>query len=115
MSCDWATWDCRYLFKRALLEDELARQELLEKREQKDKDSLPENELKWEQGKLKSRQMSGDFCENDFSADFDGHLELTEEQQIALLEEYEREQQGRKKVAPKRAGCNNNIITSMWH
>ncbi|CAH1965575.1 unnamed protein product [Acanthoscelides obtectus] len=62
----------RYLFKKALLEDEFARQEALEKREQKEK-LMSEDDLKWEQ--------------EDFAAD----IELSEEQQIKLLEEYEKE------------------------
>ncbi|XP_050504805.1 BSD domain-containing protein 1-B isoform X1 [Diabrotica virgifera virgifera] len=68
----------RYLFKKALLEDDLARQEALEKREQKEKQATEEN-LKWDQ--------------EDFAAD----IELTEEQQIELLEQYENE----KKVSQK--------------
>lgn len=67
----------RYLFKKALLEDDLARQEVLEKREQKEK-QVTEESLKWEQ---------------DFAAD----IELTEEEQIKLLEQYESE----RKTSPK--------------
>ncbi|XP_057653709.1 BSD domain-containing protein 1-A-like isoform X1 [Diorhabda carinulata] len=68
----------RYLFKKALLEDELARQEALEKREQKEK-QVTEESLKWEQ--------------EDFAAD----IELTEEEQIKLLEQYENE----RKTSPR--------------
>lgn len=40
----------RYLFKKALLEDDIARKEALEKKEQKDK-VITEDSLKWDQGK----------------------------------------------------------------
>lgn len=39
----------RYLFKKALLEDDIARQEAMEKREQKER-MLTEESVKWEQG-----------------------------------------------------------------
>ncbi|XP_019880520.1 BSD domain-containing protein 1 isoform X2 [Aethina tumida] len=71
----------RYLFKKALLEDDIARQEALEKREQKEKQMTEEN-LKWEQ-------------------DFANDVELTEEEQIKLLEQYEYETKT-KKQSPKR-------------
>ncbi|KAG5891677.1 hypothetical protein JTB14_020095 [Gonioctena quinquepunctata] len=61
----------RYLFKKALLEDDFAREEALEKREQKEKLVAEEN-LKWDQ-------------------DFGPNIELTEEEQIQLLEQYENE------------------------
>lgn len=69
----------RYLFKKALLEDDIARQEAMEKREQKEKMYTAEN-IKWEQEK--------------FSED----IELTEEQQIRILEEYENETKNKKKA-----------------
>ncbi|CAG9860737.1 unnamed protein product [Phyllotreta striolata] len=72
----------RYLFKKALLEDELARREAMEKREQKEKLQKEEN-LKWEQ--------------EDFSTD----IELTEEQQIKLLEQYEMERKTNNKTDKK--------------
>ncbi|CAH1121918.1 unnamed protein product [Ceutorhynchus assimilis] len=59
----------RYLFKKALLEDDLARQELQEKFEQKKREEILQEEL-----------------------DDDNNIGvLTEEQQIALLEQYEKE------------------------
>nr|XP_023019410.1 BSD domain-containing protein 1-A-like isoform X2 [Leptinotarsa decemlineata] len=61
----------RYLFKKALLEDQFAREEALGKRDQKDKLDSEEN-LKWDQ-------------------DFGPDVELTEEEQIKLLEQYENE------------------------
>ncbi|XP_060522213.1 BSD domain-containing protein 1-like [Cylas formicarius] len=77
----------RYLFKKALLEDEMARQEMLEKREMLEyhEKSLNKNHqnLTWEQE---------DFAEN---------VELTEEQQIQLLEEYENETKEKKKLNTK--------------
>lgn len=42
----------RYLFKKALVEDDIAMQEAMEKRETKEKQML-ESDLKWEQGKTK--------------------------------------------------------------
>ncbi|XP_018564539.1 BSD domain-containing protein 1 isoform X6 [Anoplophora glabripennis] len=67
----------RYLFKKALLEDDIARKEALEKREQKDKVITEEN-LKWDQ------------------EDFGNDIELTEEEQIKLLEQYENEKKNQK-------------------
>ncbi|KAK9704551.1 BSD domain [Popillia japonica] len=55
----------RYLFKKALVEDDIAMQEAMERREIKEK-QMTEDDLKWEQ-------------------------ELTEEEQIRLLEQYELE------------------------
>ncbi|XP_066260710.1 BSD domain-containing protein 1-like isoform X2 [Euwallacea similis] len=83
----------RYLFKKALLEDEVARKEMMEKRELKEK----------EQGIVEEHQNADTLkWEHDFSS---SNLELTEEQQIALLEEYEKEQKTRplcsKKVLDK--------------
>lgn len=40
----------RYLFRKALLEDDIARQDAMEKREQKER-LLTEESVKWEQGK----------------------------------------------------------------
>lgn len=40
-----------YLFKKALLEDEIARQEAVEKKEQKEK-SISEDDLQWDQGNV---------------------------------------------------------------
>ncbi|KAJ8923940.1 hypothetical protein NQ315_006716 [Exocentrus adspersus] len=67
----------RYLFKKALLEDDIARKEALEKRDQKEK-SITEESLKWDQ------------------EDFGNHIELTEEEQIKLLEQYENERKNEK-------------------
>ncbi|VEN61286.1 unnamed protein product [Callosobruchus maculatus] len=71
----------RYLFKKALLEDDFAKQDAFDKREQKEK-LMSEDDLKWEQ--------------EDFAAD----IELTEEEQIKLLEEYEKEK--KKEHSPKK-------------
>ncbi|VEN35572.1 unnamed protein product [Callosobruchus maculatus] len=71
----------RYLFKKALLEDDFAKQDAFDKREQKEK-LMSEDDLKWEQ--------------EDFAAD----IELTEEEQIKLLEEYEKEK--KKENSPKK-------------
>lgn len=73
----------RYLFKKALLEDELAREECIEKKKVKEvvkpeKPQLVEENIKWEH--------------EDFAKD----IELTEEEQIKLLEEYENETKIRK-------------------
>ncbi|GJQ78599.1 hypothetical protein Trydic_g11707 [Trypoxylus dichotomus] len=62
----------RYLFKKALVEDDIAMQEAMERREMKEKE-MTEDDLKWEQ------------------EDFANDLELTEEEQIRLLEQYELE------------------------
>lgn len=61
----------RYLFRKALIEDELAHQEIAEKREVKE-NQITEESLQWEK---------------DFATDID----LTEEEQIKLLEQYENE------------------------
>ncbi|ERL88267.1 BSD domain-containing protein 1-A isoform X1 [Dendroctonus ponderosae] len=96
----------RYLFKKALLEDDLARQELQQRREQKEKEPRPttkedgEASMKWER---------------DFAAD----VELTEEEQIALLEQYEKElksksQTGKKSKAKHQDGAaveKSHVIT----
>ncbi|CAH1117277.1 unnamed protein product [Phaedon cochleariae] len=67
----------RYLFKRALLEDDFARREAMVKRDQHEKLMTEEN-LKWEQ------------------EDFAANIELTEEEQIKLLEQYENEKKVQK-------------------
>ncbi|KAL1501529.1 hypothetical protein ABEB36_006834 [Hypothenemus hampei] len=69
----------RYLFKKALLEDELARQEIIEKKESKEKEKILKQEV-----------------DSQWEPDLVSHLDLTEEQQIALLEEYEKEQNNKK-------------------
>ncbi|XP_044742553.1 BSD domain-containing protein 1-like [Chrysoperla carnea] len=63
----------RYLFKKALLEDNMAHQEALEKRQKREQEMLSEDNLKWE------------------SEDFANNIDLTEEEQIKLLEQYENE------------------------
>lgn len=68
----YSNFRCRYLFRKALLEDELARQEAMEKRELKEK-QMTEEHLKWDQ--------------EDFATD----IELSEEEQIRLLQQYEEE------------------------
>lgn len=62
----------RYLFKKALVEDEIAREEAMERREAKEK-QITEESLKWDQ------------------EDFANDIELTEEEQIRILEDYEKE------------------------
>ncbi|EFA06908.1 BSD domain-containing protein 1-B [Tribolium castaneum] len=62
----------RYLFKRALLEDEIAHQEAMEKKEKKEK-AITVETVKWDQ------------------EDLAPYIELTEEEQIKLLQEYENE------------------------
>ncbi|XP_076269091.1 BSD domain-containing protein 1-B-like [Rhynchophorus ferrugineus] len=89
----------RYLFKKALLEDELAKQEQTERREQKEKEEtltqtqskqyVEKDELKWE---------------NEY---FAANVELTEEEQIALLEEYEKEQK-RKSLSLRKPAAKNS-------
>lgn len=69
----------RYLFKKALLEDELARQEAMERRKQKEKE-IDEESVKWDQ------------------EDFANDIELTEEEQIRLLEQYEKETKQKKQI-----------------
>ncbi|KAK5648688.1 hypothetical protein RI129_003580 [Pyrocoelia pectoralis] len=64
----------RYLFRKALLEDELARQEAQEKREQeRDSHELSEKHLQWD------------------TEDFATDIELSEEEQTRLLQEYDEE------------------------
>ncbi|KAJ8979469.1 hypothetical protein NQ317_002819 [Molorchus minor] len=70
----------RYLFKKALLEDDIARQEAIDRREQKEK-LITEDSVKWDQ------------------EDFSNEIELTEEEQIKLLEQYEEERK-RQKLSP---------------
>lgn len=41
---------CRYLFRKALVEDEFARQEAVEKKKLKEKE-IGEDHVKWDQGK----------------------------------------------------------------
>ncbi|XP_065167398.1 BSD domain-containing protein 1-B-like isoform X1 [Atheta coriaria] len=75
----------RYLFKKALLEDDIARQEAMQKREAKEKEATIEN-VKWEEG----------TNINDVAEEFAKDIELSEEEQIRLLEQYEHETKARK-------------------
>ncbi|XP_044265831.1 BSD domain-containing protein 1-like isoform X2 [Tribolium madens] len=61
----------RYLFKKALLEDEIAHEEAMERKEKKEKAMTVET-VKWDQ-------------------DLAPYIDLTEEEQIKLLQEYENE------------------------
>ncbi|XP_018325225.1 BSD domain-containing protein 1-B isoform X2 [Agrilus planipennis] len=76
----------RYLFKKAVIEDEMARKEAMEKREQKESMTTTEN-IKWEH--------------EDFATD----IELSEEEQIRLLEQYEAETKQKKNgsISPNKA------------
>uniref|UniRef100_A0A8D9FHK9 BSD domain-containing protein n=1 Tax=Cacopsylla melanoneura TaxID=428564 RepID=A0A8D9FHK9_9HEMI len=67
----------RYLFRKAMLEDEDAR---LQRKEKKDEDEGEEDE-------------EDDKIEKD---DFNYNVELSEEDQIKLLEDYEKEKQSKK-------------------
>ncbi|KAF7270592.1 hypothetical protein GWI33_016483 [Rhynchophorus ferrugineus] len=88
-----------YAKLKALLEDELAKQEQTERREQKEKEEtltqtqskqyVEKDELKWE---------------NEY---FAANVELTEEEQIALLEEYEKEQK-RKSLSLRKPAAKNS-------
>ncbi|KAJ8955810.1 hypothetical protein NQ318_005351 [Aromia moschata] len=77
----------RYLFKKALLEDDIARQEALDRREQKDK-VITEDNVNWEQ------------------EDFSNGIELTEEEQIKLLEQilFKQETAGKDPAVTKSRG-----------
>ncbi|KAF2883553.1 hypothetical protein ILUMI_22617 [Ignelater luminosus] len=83
----------RYLFRKALLEDELARQEAMEKRELREK-QITEEHLKWDQ--------------QDFATD----IELSEEEQIRLLQQYEEEtkQKTLQKQKPSKELIGENVI-----
>lgn len=63
-------WE-RYLFRKALLEDEEARREAMERRAERE------------------RQAAENFCWE--QEDFGPHIELSEEEQTRLLQEYEKE------------------------
>ncbi|KAK9873816.1 hypothetical protein WA026_002174 [Henosepilachna vigintioctopunctata] len=78
----------RYLFKKALIEDEIAHQELQEKRELKENERA-EEAVGWEE-------------------EFAGDIELTEEQQIKLLEEYEKETKSKKTTSPMKKSSNSS-------
>ncbi|XP_030757066.1 BSD domain-containing protein 1-like isoform X1 [Sitophilus oryzae] len=86
----------RYLFKKALLEDELARQEIIDKNKQKDKKEIENKENNETEGE-------GLKWENEY---FSANVDLTEEQQIALLEDYEKEQKN-KSVSSKKLSPNS--------
>ncbi|XP_044745941.1 BSD domain-containing protein 1-like isoform X2 [Coccinella septempunctata] len=81
----------RYLFKKALLEDELAKQEIQEKKEFKE-NKIVEESVQWEK-------------------EFADGIELTEEQQIKLLEEYEKETKSKKKSPVKKKSSSNDVKT----
>ncbi|XP_050297328.1 BSD domain-containing protein 1-A-like isoform X5 [Anthonomus grandis grandis] len=91
----------RYLFKKALLEDEIARQELLEKREQKapeKEEPVAEEEEEEFVERQKQEKLKWDNAD----------VELTEEEQIALLEQYEHEQKQKSpKSSVKKAAMNS--------
>jgi hypothetical protein len=70
----------RYLFKKALLEDDIAHEEAMEKKEKKEK-AMTMDTVKWEQ------------------EDLAPYIELTEEEQIKLLEEYESEIKNKQTVS----------------
>lgn len=53
---------CRYLFKKALLEDDIAHEEAMEKKEKKEK-AMTMDTVKWEQGMI--------FFENERSSKLD--------------------------------------------
>lgn len=85
----------RYLFRKALLEDELAHQEAMERRELKEK-QMTEEHLKWDQ------------------EDFASNIELSEEEQIRLLQQYEEEtkqkNQQKQKPSPPKELIGENVI-----
>ncbi|KAF5296129.1 hypothetical protein FQR65_LT10299 [Abscondita terminalis] len=85
----------RYLFRKALVEDELAREEAAEKRMTKDKELANEEHVQWDQ--------------EDFATD----IELSEEEQTRLLQQYDDEtkqknEDKRKSIAKELIG--ENII-----
>ncbi|XP_045482888.1 uncharacterized protein LOC123686684 isoform X2 [Harmonia axyridis] len=82
----------RYLFKKALLEDEFAKQEIQEKKECKE-NKIVEEKVKWDK-------------------EFADGIELTEEQQIKLLEEYEKETRSKKKSPIKRKSLSSDVNTN---
>ncbi|XP_017779680.1 PREDICTED: BSD domain-containing protein 1-like isoform X1 [Nicrophorus vespilloides] len=86
----------RYLFRKALLEDDFARLEALEKRDSKLKE-VTEDTVNWE--------------EEDFSKD----ISLSEEEQIKLLEQYEnetkeKEEQRKQSVDNKKDQVDEDVI-----
>lgn len=86
----------RYLFKKALLEDEFAKQEIQEKKECKE-NKIVEEKVKWDK------------------EEFADGIELTEEQQIKLLEEYEKETRSKKSPIKRKSlssDVNTNSISS---
>ncbi|RZC39233.1 BSD domain containing protein [Asbolus verrucosus] len=80
----------RYLFKKALLEDDIAHQEAMEKKEKKEK-AMTTDTVKWDQ------------------EDFAPYIELTEEEQIKLLQEYEKEIKNKEKQSES---ANKEILPS---
>ncbi|KAK4884870.1 hypothetical protein RN001_001141 [Aquatica leii] len=80
----------RYLFRKALVEDELAREEAVEKKMLKEKQLITEEHVQWDQ--------------EDFAAD----IELSEEEQIRLLQQYEEET--KQKNQDKRKSSDKELI-----
>jgi len=78
----------RYLFKKALIEDNIAREEILEKR----KETKPEAE-KWTDNNVEWEQE-----------EFPKEVELSEEEQIKLLQQYEEERKAEKRLSKENIG-----------
>lgn len=94
------------------MEDDLARQEIQEKRDLKEKEQEQQTSenLKWEHGRyFWFPQYDKNVFFKIFIADFAANVELTEEEQIALLEQYENEQK-RRSFAPKKPNNNSQTI-----